>query len=157
MQDKEINIYLSFFILLIILNLESCYPVTAFSESAYSQSVRLKVESLELIGKAVENYSGYTAQVDSLKHNLRLAYEYAKGRPNNETIENQWKIMLDSDRNLIGGFLRIWKEDLKLSPQFVSEAQSVIGSAFDTIIGLESGKIKSTDLPDGQTVKSEEN
>ncbi len=93
-----------------------------------------------------ESYSKHVGEIDSLKNELNFAYEYAKGRPNNEITAKQWEIMINPDRNLIGGFLRIWEEDLILSPVFVSEAQSVIGDAFDTIIGLESGKIKPSDI-----------
>lgn len=157
MQNKKlIKLFLFFFVLNVTFYFESCTPVTHISETAYTQSVRLKIESLELMKKAVNNYSEYAAKVDSLIFDLNFAYEYAKGRPNNEITTRQWEIMIDPDRNLIGGFLRIWKEDLKLSPEFISEAQSVIGEAYDNIIGLESGKIRSSDLPAGQTDKNEE-
>lgn len=133
-------------LVLILLIFQSCAPVPAYSENAYTQAVRLKLESLDLMSKATEGYSGHRNEVDSLKKELSFAYEYAKGRPGNEVTTKQWEIMIDPDRNLIGGFLRIWKEDLILSPVFVSEAQGVIGEAFDTIIGLESGKIKPSQL-----------
>jgi hypothetical protein len=129
-----------------ILNLQSCRPISVYSESAYTQAVRLKVETLRLMDEGSESYSKHVGEIDSLKNELNFAYEYAKGRPNNEITVKQWEIMINPDRNLIGGFLRIWEEDLILSPVFVSEAQSVIGDAFDTIIGLESGKIKPSDI-----------
>lgn len=152
MQDKRINIFLMYiFILPVIFIFGSCYHLAAFSEREYYQAVGLKVASLELMRKAVDDYSKHSAEADSLRHNLKLAFEYAKGRPDNDIITKQWEIMIDPDRNLIGGFLRIWEEDIKLSPAFINEAQSVIGDAFDTIIGLESGKLKSSDLPEGQT------
>jgi hypothetical protein len=153
MQDKRINIFLIYiFILPVIFTFSSCYNLTAFNEKAYNKAVVLKVASLELMDKAVDNYTNHSAEADSLRHNLKLAFEYAKGRPDNDIITKQWEIMIDPDRNLIGGFLRIWEEDIKLSPAFVNEAQSVIGDAFDTIIGLESGKLKLSDLPEGQTL-----
>lgn len=98
------------------------------------------------MNKASESYSSHSAEVDSLIRKLKFAYEYAKGRPDNDIITKQWELMINPDRNLIGGFLRIWKEDLILSPVFVNEAQEVIGNAFDTIIGLESGKIKPSEI-----------
>jgi hypothetical protein len=108
--------------------------------------VELKIQTIELMNKASDSYSIHSGEVDSLMHKLMFAYEYAKGRPGNEIITKQWEIMINSDRNLIGGFLRIWKEDLILSPVFVNQAEEVIGSAFDTIIGLESGKIKPSEI-----------
>lgn len=133
-------------LIIILLSFESCMQLPTYSENAYTQAVRLKLKSLDLMSKATEGYSDYAVQVDSLKSELKFAYEYAKGRPANDVTTEQWEIMINPDRNLIGGFLRIWKEDLILSPVFVSEAQDVIGEAFDTIIGLESGKIKPSQI-----------
>ncbi len=148
-QMTGINLFYKFclsFLLLTVILFQSCTPVATYSETAYSQAVRLKLESLALMSKATEGYSLHSGEADSLKMELSFAYEYAKGKPNNELTTKQWEIMVSPDRNLIGGFLRIWKEDLILSPVFVSEAQGVIGDAFDTIIGLESGKIKPSQL-----------
>lgn len=135
----------------LVLFIQSCASIGLFSESAYNQAVKLKVKSLALMSKATDGYSNHSGEIDSLKTELKFAFEYAKGRPDNEITAKQWEIMINPDRNLIGGFLRIWKEDLVLSPVFVSEAEGVIGDAYDTIIGLESGKIKPSDLPVGQS------
>jgi hypothetical protein len=147
MTGEKINKYYSLLLIpVLLLCFQSCTPIAGFSETAYLQAVRLKVESLNLMGKATEAYSKHSSKVDSLERELKIAYEYAKGRPNNEITTKQWEIMINPDRNLIAGFLRIWKEDLILSPVFVSEAQGVIGDAFDTIIGLESGKINPSEI-----------
>lgn len=137
---------LSPFLLSGLLILNSCSSMPDFSQKAYSKAVRLKIQSLDLMDKATEGYSKHSDEVDSLKTELRFAYEYAKGRPDNELITEKWDQMINPERNLIGGFLKIWKEDLILSPIFVSEAQVVIGKAFDTIIELESGKIKPSQI-----------
>ena len=147
MQGKNNKIIYPLFIIpVFILFLQSCAPTASFSEPAYRQAVQLKVDALELMDKATDGYSNHKSEVDSFKHKLNFAYEYAKGRRNNEITVKQWEIMINPDRNLIGGFLRIWKEDLLLSPVFVKEAKDVIEDAFDTIIGLESGKIKSSNI-----------
>jgi len=147
MTDKNlINTICSSLLLLSLIAVQSCHPVQSYSETAYTQAVRLKLKSLDLMSKATEGYSRHAGEADSLKAELRFAYEYAKGRPDNEEAAKQWETMIDPDMNLIGGFLRIWKEDLILSPVFVNEAQGVIGKVFDTIIGLESGKIKPSQL-----------
>lgn len=147
MTEKNLNnTILTSFLLSGILILNSCSFVPDLSEKAYSKAVRLKVQTLDLMDKATEGYSKHADEVDSLKKELSFAYEYAKGRPDNELITEKWDIMINPERNLIGGFLKIWKEDLILSPIFVSEAQVVIGKAFDTIIELESGKIKPSQL-----------
>ena len=50
--------------------------------------------------------------------------------------------MIDPEKNLVAGFFKRWKTKDKLSPAFISEAKGQISSAFDSIIGLESGKNK---------------
>jgi hypothetical protein len=53
--------------------------------------------------------------------------------------------MRDPDRNLLGGFLKRWKDKGTLSGVFVTEAKKNVSLGFDQIIGLESGLIKPQD------------
>ena len=48
----------------------------------------------------------------------------------------------DPDRNLLGGFLKMWKAKGSLSLTFVAEKKAQIADAFDQIIQLEQGKQK---------------
>lgn len=130
-------------ILLVAIVASGCAPsISQFNETAYRQAVELKVQSLALTDKATESYAGHAAGAETLRQDLHTAYEYAKGRPNNELSTRQWEIMIDPERNLLGGLLARWEEEGSLSPVFVREFRGVISDAFDTIIGLESGKIK---------------
>ena len=130
----------------LLLLLISCSSISEFSSVAYKQAVDLKVESLELMSYAAEDYSIYETEVETLWHELRKAYEFAKGRPDNEISTEQWEILIDEERNLLGGFLKRWEEEGILNEMFVTEAQMLVSDAFDTIIGLESGKINPTEI-----------
>lgn len=132
---------------IIVLFLCSCGSLqSVFNEQAYQQAVSLKVESLELMNRATEPYPVFETDVQALKTELQKAYQYALGRPNNETSTRQWEILIDPERNLLGGFLARWEQQESLSPIFVEENKKIISDAFDTIIELESGKIKPSDL-----------
>lgn len=122
-------------------NLQSLY-----SEEAYRQAVSLKVESLELIDNATDAYGTHEDAVKFLKTKLQKAYQYARGRPNNDTSTGQWKILIDPERNLLGGFLARWEKQGSFSRIFINENKRLISDAFDTIIQLESGKIKPSDM-----------
>jgi hypothetical protein len=126
--------------------LSSCSSVSVFSPEAYQQAVNLKVESLDLMSFATLPYPEFEEEVAFLNTGLDKAYEYAKGRPNNEFSTQQWEILIDPDGNLLGGFLKRWKEEDTLSSMFVTEMQGLVGDAFDTIIGLESGKIDPSEI-----------
>lgn len=95
---------------------------------------------------AVEPYAMHQNEVLDLRKRLDIAYEYAKGRPKNEITARQWEILTDSSRNLLGGFLKRWKDSNTLSHTFVRESKGLVSDGFDTIIGLESGKIKPSDV-----------
>lgn len=127
--------------LILSLTIWSCASISVFSPEAYNQAVELKVESLELMSFATEQYADYKEDVIYLKTELRKAYEFAKGRPDNEISTEQWEILINEEGNLLGGFLKRWEEEGTLSEMFVTEMQILISDAFDTIIGLESGKI----------------
>jgi len=131
---------------LISLLLISCSTISVFSPEAYKQAVDLKVESVNLMSFATMPYDEFSDEVEFLKTELNKAYEYAKGRPNNEISTKQWEILINPDGNLLGGFLKRWKADSTLSQMFVAEMQILVADAFDTIIGLESGKIDTPEI-----------
>jgi hypothetical protein len=138
-------IALHLFIISTIL-LTACSSISVYSPEAYKQAVDLKIESLNLISSATMPFSDYEEDVAFLRTELSKAYEFAKGRPNNEISTKQWEILIDENRNLLGGFLKRWENDETLSEMFVTEAQKLVSDAFDTIIGLESGKISPSEL-----------
>jgi hypothetical protein len=124
-----------------------CAPgISLYSENAYDQAVTLKINSLRLIDHATEPYSDHAQDVESLMYEIDKAYEYAKGRPRNELSAWQWKILKDPDGHLLGGFIIRWKEQETLSTPFITESKGVISDAFDTLIGLESGKIRPSEV-----------
>jgi hypothetical protein len=119
----------------------SCTSISVFSPEAYKQAVDLKVEAFNLMSDATMPYTDFAEDVLYLRTELTKAYEFAKGRPGNEISTRQWEILINPDGNLLGGFLKRWEEEETLSEMFVTEMQVLVGDAFDTIIGLESGKI----------------
>ena len=118
-----------------------CASISPYSPIAYQYATSLKVESLMLMDKATEPYPTHQAEVAALVTKIDIAYEYAKGRPKNEISARQWEILKDPSGHLLGGFLRRWKDASQLSQPFVTEAKGLVADAFDTIIGVESGKV----------------
>lgn len=131
------------YLFLISISLGGCSLLIAkYDNVAYQQATSLKVDSLALMGKANEVYSTHESAVVELNLKVDKAYEYAKGRPKNEIITKQWSILKDPNRNLLGGYLKRWKEKGKLSEIFIKEAKGNVSLGFDQVIGLESGLIK---------------
>jgi hypothetical protein len=142
-MNNLIKWYKYFGIAVFLFSLSGCSnSISLFSEQAYQQDITLKVESLALMNKAVEPYKSHEKEVTELNKNLDEAYEYAKGRPENDITTRQWEIMISPDHHLLGGFLKRWKDNTSLSPFFIKEARDQVSKAFDTIIELESGKMK---------------
>lgn len=131
---------------LISLLVISCSTISVFSPEAYKQAVDLKVESVDLMSFATMPYNEFSDEVEFLKTELNKAYEYAKGRPNNEISTKQWEILINPDGKLLGGFLKRWEAEGTLSQMFIAEMQIMVADAFDTVIGLESGKIDPSEI-----------
>lgn len=131
----------------VLLLFSSCATISSFSPAAYEQAVSLKVEALTLMDRATEPFADHRSEVEALTLRVEKAYEFAKGRPKNEISARQWAILKDPDRNLLGGFLKRWKARSALSSAFIQEAKGLVADAFNTIIGLESGKVKPQDVP----------
>ena len=135
------NKLLVLFVCLLIV-LAGCTPISVYSQYAYQQAVDLKVESLNLISHADQSYQNYQKDVDDLTQKVEKAYEYAKGRKDNDLSTQQWEILKNPDGHLLGGVLKKWKSEDKLSTVYVSDKKQTISDAYDQIIILESGKPK---------------
>ena len=132
---------LSFFVAFL-----GCATISQFDQYAYVQTTSLKVDALQTMDLAVENFEDHTAEVLTLKANLQKIYEYEKNRPNNAITLEMWEKMLKEDGNLIGGFLAKWEKQGTQNPFFINEAKKIIGPAFDQIAQLESKKIKPSEI-----------
>lgn len=137
---RQIGVYARF---VLVCAVASCTPAIApFSQQAYLYATELKVESLKLMDQAETPFQENLSRVDKLRTRLDKAYEFAKGRPRNEHSTLQWEILLNPDRNLFGGFLKRWESEGTLRYPFIQESRLLISDAFDTVIGLESGKLR---------------
>lgn len=131
-------------LLLLVTVLVGCSTISPFNESAYQQAISVKVSALALMEKATEPYARHRQEADALMLEATKAYEYAKGRPQNEESTQQWAIMIDPKKRMLAGFVKQWRsgKDGRLSPLLVEEWKRLVSQAFDSIIRLESGKRK---------------
>ena len=133
-------------VIIVLLVAAGCRSIAPYSQRAYEQAPSLKVEALALMERATAPYDEHEAAVEDLQTKVEKAYEYARNLPHNELTTRQWEILKSPERNLLGGFLALWREKGTLSPIFIREARSLVADAFDTISGLESGKIRPGDV-----------
>lgn len=104
-------------------------------------AVDLKVDAMRTLERAEEPFGQHQSRVESLRIRMEKATEFARGRPHNEYSTRQWEMMGDPEGYMMGGFLTRWEMEDSLSYGFIREARALIADGFDTIIGLESGKI----------------
>ena len=122
-------------------NIDGCYTISLYDQYAYTQDVNLKVESLKVMAEAVESYTKHISEIVNITTEMEKCFEYEKGRPMNQITTNQWVIMKDPNRDLLGGFFKLWKQKDILDKEYIEHKSKDVGYAFDQIIGLESGKI----------------
>ena len=129
-----------------LLSAVSCASISSFDQYAYIQTTSIKVDALETMDLAKENYSAHEKNVQELKTKLQKIYEYEKNRPKNEITIKLWDTLLDTNGHLLGGFISRWQKEQKLNETYITEAKKLVDKAFDQIAGLESKKIRSSDL-----------
>ena len=124
--------------------LSACSSLIApYNETSYRYATSLKPEAMRLMKRATEDYSEHAAEAEALMLKVEQAYEYVAGLPKNDESAGQWKLLKNPDGNLLGGFIKRWQEEGKLSKAFVNNVrEDLVGPAFDAIIALESLKIK---------------
>jgi hypothetical protein len=119
----------------------SCVPRVAwYSPTAYTNTVDLKVETRNLVLKGVDPFEKHADEIDKLNVKIEKAYEYAKGIPDNEITTKQWEVLRDPERNLVGGFFKMWKEKGTLGESYIVDKAKQIDLAYDQILGLEVNK-----------------
>lgn len=94
-----------------------------------------------MMDRATGPWTESATAVERLLVDLDAALEYARGRPRNSFSTGQWERLLDPSGHLLGGFFTRWSREGTLGPTFIVEARQLVATAFDTISGLESGKV----------------
>ena len=126
--------------------LVSCSTISKFDQYAYTQTTSLKVDAINVMGLATDSFSLHRADVAGVQTDISKMLEYERNRPKNTINEKMWTMIQDSTGHLFGGFIARWQKNGKLDTVFVKESQQLIGSTFDQISQLESGKIKPTQV-----------
>jgi hypothetical protein len=129
-----------------ILTLLSCATISTFDQQAYSNTVSVKVDAMNMMDLAVDDYNTHEASVKTLLTELQKTYEYEKNRPKNGITLQLWDKLLDKNGHLLGGFLARWQTEKKLNAVYIQEAKKLVDKAFDQIAGLESKKIKTSQI-----------
>lgn len=148
MQIKRHTMLRSLFLAATLaLFLASCKSLktAVFDQYSYQQAISIKVESLNLMDKAIENHIEHEAEVQTLQLDLQKMVEYEKNKPDNEVSYAMWQVVADKDRNLLAGFLKRWKEKSQLPKVFIDEAKGQVAEALDLIIKYEANKNKTNE------------
>ncbi|MUU76932.1 hypothetical protein GN138_00610 [Winogradskyella sp. HL2-2] len=116
-----------------------------FDQYSYQQAISIKVESLNLMDEAVNDYLAHETEVRTLQLDLQKMVEYEKNKPDNEVSYTMWKTITNEERNLLAGFLKRWKEKDQLSQVFIDEAKVQVSEALDLIIKYEGQKNKTNE------------
>jgi hypothetical protein len=122
--------------------LTACATISTFDQYAYTQTTSLKVDALNVMAHATDDYALHGEEVKNISTSLSKITEYEKNRPKNIITQKMWTILTDSTGNLYGGFIARWKREGKLDTAFISASRNIVGQSFDQISQLESGKIK---------------
>lgn len=121
----------------------ACSPkISFFDQYAYTQVTSIKVDALDLMSKATDNFPVHENEVKAVDITIRKMIEYERHRPNDSITLKQWKKLYDPKKYLYGGFINRWRQKNKLDATFIADQQNLIGQAFDQIAELESGKLK---------------
>jgi hypothetical protein len=123
-----------------------CATISNFDQQAYIYTTSVKVDALNVMELATTDFAAHSKEVKELQTQLQKIYEYEKNRPKNEITLKQWDILLDPEGHLLGGYLKRWETQKTLSKTLVTEAKKLVDKAFDQIAGLESKKIKASDI-----------
>lgn len=139
---------IGFIHLFLMVVLTGCLTTARFDQHVYIQTTSIKVDALNVMDQAIEDYSSHQNEVRHVITDLEKTYEYERNRKNNEITIKLWDKLKDTSGHLFGGFVKKWKNEKKLRPVFIQESKKQVGEAFDIIAQLESKKIKPKQVKD---------
>lgn len=133
-------------IIFVIFSFVACASISYFDQYAYIQTTSIKVDALSIMDLAQEEYKTHEKNIQEFQIKLQKCYEYERNRPKNAITLQLWDKLIDTNGHLLGGFIKRWENEQKLGKTYIIEAKKLVYKAFDQIAGLESKKIKSSDL-----------
>lgn len=143
---QAIQLFQKWVLAVCIISFSACFTTSRYDQQAYAQTTSLKVDAMNLMDKAVEPYQNHIPAINTFTEKADKVYEYELHRKNNDFSIKLWNVIRDPNNNLMGGFLKRWKEKGQLSETFIGEAKKQVATAFDQVAELESGKIKASDV-----------
>jgi len=144
--NRFLNQFRNITMLFVIFSAVSCASISSFDQQAYTQTTSVKVDALNLMDLAKYDYATQENNVKEYLTKQQKIYEYEKNRPKNEITLKLRDKLLDKDGHLLGGFLNRWQTETKLNETFIAEEKKLVDKAFDQISGLESKKIKPSEI-----------
>ena len=128
---------------LLVLSLAACAPTAATFSAAESRELnRLKGRSLKLMEQAEYPFEEHAKDVSKLITELEAAQQVASARKGNDITAGQWKVLLDPDGHLLGGFLARWEREQRLGPTFIGESIEHVRAAFEAMARHDSNKLQ---------------
>lgn len=117
---------------------ETLLSSTQFSDSAYNTDKRLKADSLALIDRAKNKapYDSVAEDVNGLMNKIDETIATEQQRKKNTPTVAQWKKI----KAKLTSLFSMWKGKGTLSPAFVDDARTQVGSLFDILINTENDK-----------------
>jgi hypothetical protein len=137
--------------------------ITTYDQYSYTQLSTVKVDVLNVMSKATEDYSLHAKEIEVVIAQQHKAMEYDIHKPKNEVMSKMWAILdkLLNDTTSLPtitagitphkkGFFASWANEKKLGKAYAENFAQQISEGFDLIMELESSKIK----PDNSAINS---
>ncbi|MDR0749790.1 MAG: hypothetical protein LBF62_09500 [Tannerellaceae bacterium] len=134
--------YSKLLVSLSIIFLWACISTPPYDQTEYDRVIRLKVKALNVLQNATQNSRDYITDINELKNEMAIMYEYAKNLLGNDEVIEQIEIMNNPDGSLLGKALKDWEINSTLNDIYLAGLLKNISNGFDQISGLISHRIK---------------
>lgn len=114
----------------------------AYNEESYQAAMAFKGRAMNLMTMASTDYELQQKYVNEFKGDVSAQIEKEKLRERNQVLVNEWELLMNEEKNLLGGFFKRWQNEGKLSQAFINAAKKNISVAFDKIMDTETTKRK---------------
>ncbi len=141
-KSKKVKSAILVWIISVLLLSCTTFKTALYNQYSIERSISLKVEALELMNEATEPYTEHIEEIKNYLKEFQKLEAYEKNRENNELSYEMLQRIGNPENNLLGGFLKRWKEKRTISKVMVTASKEQISDAFDLLIKYESKKNK---------------
>lgn len=112
---------------------------TKYQEYVYNNTLFIQNQATALIKESTHAFKAHTNQVNQLKRDITIHYQFLKTNKYNHQLKI-WDLIQDPNQNLLISYLDVWQKNDSISPALQNEFLLINNAYFNHLLSIEKFK-----------------